>query len=295
MNKPQKILVTGAKGQVGQEIVSLCEGLGFLVVGCGRDQLDISNPQDVDEFFEQHTPNIVVNAAAYTAVDKAESESELATQINAEAVQTIAQACQQHNAILIHLSTDYVFDGEKKSAYVETDPTNPLGVYGQSKLLGEQAIQSHCSQFYILRTSWVFGQFGHNFVKTMLRLAQQGNDLRVVADQIGTPTPARFIAETIIELILQQDRVPFGIYHLAGLSQVTWHEFACEIIERAHRRGICPKVDIAAITTDEFPTPAKRPKNSCLESKKLFQALKITPKTWHNYLDDILSGILTDH
>ncbi|MGI1677482.1 MAG: dTDP-4-dehydrorhamnose reductase [Cellvibrionaceae bacterium] len=285
-----KILVAGAAGQVGRELVEFCITHDLDVIACNREDLDISNRQKISEVVQKYSPSIIVNAAAYTAVDKAEEEEEKesAWAINSEGVKNLALVCSEENILLVHISTDYVFDGEKPSAYVEDDSTNPLGEYGKSKLAGELAIQKLCADFYILRTSWVFGQYGNNFVKTMLRLAQKGNPLRVVSDQKGTPTPALMIAEAIVDVIKNKVTLESGIYHISGMPEVTWHEFACSIIDMASRLGMCEKVDVQPITTAEFPTPAKRPQNSCLDSRKLFEALNLTPRSWNTYLKGVL-------
>ncbi|MGH1472180.1 MAG: dTDP-4-dehydrorhamnose reductase [Cellvibrionaceae bacterium] len=284
-----RVLVTGAAGQVGRELVELCLNSAIDVIACTRDQIDISNFQQVSEVIKQYSPTVVVNAAAYTAVDKAETEKEKAWQVNSEGAKNLAIICSQLHISLIHISTDYVFNGEKSSPYSETDQTNPTSEYGKSKLAGELAIKERCSDFYILRTSWVFGQYGNNFVKTMLRLAKKDQALRVVADQKGTPTPALMIAEAIIALIKDNLSLANGIYHLGGLPEVTWYEFARSIIETASKLGLCNKVDIEPITTADFPTPAKRPKNSSLSSQKLFSGLKITQSHWQEYLERVLS------
>ncbi len=289
-----KLLVTGAGGQVGRELVELCVSRNIDVIACTREDLDITNVQQVNDVVIKSSPDFIVNAAAYTAVDKAESESKKAWEINCDGTKNLAAICSLKNIPLLHLSTDYVFDGEKSTSYTEADATNPLGVYGQSKLAGELAIREACSQYYILRTSWVFGQYGNNFVKTMLRVAKQGGPLSVVNDQRGTPTSALMIAEAIVAIVEGGFTLPFGVYHVSGQPEVTWYEFACSIVECGVKLKLCERVDISSITSEEYPTPAKRPKNSSLNGERLFGELSEMRPNWHEYLHQMLIQLRDD-
>lgn len=278
-----KVLVTGAKGQVGSELVKLAPA-GFTVIGLGSAQLDITDQEQVNAAVALHQPDLIINAAAYTAVDKAESDSDNAYAVNEKAVAWLAQAAVQADIPLFHISTDYVFDGESTTPYKETDPVNPQSVYGASKLAGEQALAAIHSKYIILRTSWVFGAEGNNFVKTMLRLGKESDELSVVADQYGCPTSAASIADVLwklAELYKQKASLPWGIYHFSNSPACTWHGFAVEIFKQAKEKGLIdkePKVN--AITTAEYPTPAKRPVWSVLSYDKLEALLSEKVPKW---------------
>lgn len=267
-----KVLVTGAKGQVGSEIVKAVPA-GFTVIGLGSNDLDITNQQQVITAIAQHKPDLIINAAAYTAVDKAETDVETAYAVNEKAVALLAQAAHEADIPLFHISTDYVFDGQATTPYKETDPVNPQSVYGASKLAGEQALERINAKHIILRTSWVFGATGNNFVKTMLRLAKERDEISVVADQYGCPTSARSIAEVLWKLAekyTQENSLPWGIYHFSNGPACTWYEFACEIFEQAVKAGVLAKKPIVnAISTAEYPTPAERPAWSVLDCGKI--------------------------
>ena len=256
-----KVLVTGAKGQVGSEIVKAVPA-GFTVIGLGSNELDITNQQQVTAVIAQYKPDLIINAAAYTAVDKAESDSDNAYAVNQQAVAWLAQAAKQADIPLFHISTDYVFDGESTTPYKETDPVNPQSVYGMSKLAGEQVLAATHNKHIILRTSWVFGAEGNNFVKTMLRLGKERDELSVVADQHGCPTSASSIAKALWQLAEKyktERTLPWGIYHFSNSPACTWYEFACEIFEQAVKAGVLErKPEVQPITTAEYPTPAKR-------------------------------------
>ena len=264
------VLVLGSSGQLATHLKELLPGATFR----GRDTLDLAKPNDVSAAIEALRPSAIVNAAGYTAVDKAESEPALAWRINAESVAAAALAAAALDVPFVHVSTDYVFDGRKASDYVENDATNPLSVYGATKLAGELAARALCKKSWILRVSWVFSEHGANFVKTMLRLASTRDELRVVADQRGRPTYAGDLAVVIAELVRRPERLPFGTLHAVGGPVVSWHEFAELIVEQAFERGMIPKrVPVRPITTSEYPTPARRPANSALEpSAELAQA-----------------------
>lgn len=279
-----KILVAGKNGQVGRSLVDLLEAqteLTFLALG--REELDITDPIQVDKIVTEFQPNIIINAAAYTAVDKAEQESELANAINKEGPQNLALAASSINAAIIHISTDYVFDGESAESYTESDVTAPQGEYGRSKLAGEHAVAQACPKHIILRTAWVFGEHGNNFVKTMLRLAKTRDILGVVADQYGGPTYAGDIANAILEISKQiaRDSNAYGVYHFSGFPHVSWHTFAEKIFEIALDKDVLVKpIKVNPITTLDYPTPAKRPANSRLNCDKIHNAFGIKQSDW---------------
>jgi dTDP-4-dehydrorhamnose reductase len=259
------ILVLGSSGQLASHLREALPDARF----CGRDALDLAEPAAVAARIEAMKPGAIVNAAGYTAVDKAESEAAVAWRVNAESVAAAALAATALDVPFVHVSTDYVFDGRKAGAYTPEDATNPLGVYGATKLAGELAARALCKKSWILRVSWVFSEHGANFVKTMLRLAATRDELRVVADQRGRPTYAGDIATLIAELLRRANseaRLPFGTYHAVGGPAVSWHEFAETIVDQGFARGmIAKRVPVRAITTQEYPTPARRPANSVLE------------------------------
>lgn len=289
------ILITGAQGQVGKELTTITKSRGYNVIAAGRNELDISKAEDVNVFFKQYKPGIVINAAAYTAVDKAEEESEIAYLINRDGAKNIAIACASISIPLFHISTDYVFDGTKTEPYNEEDSVSPLGIYGDSKWQGEEAIRKNLRDAMIIRVAWVFGAQGNNFAKTMLRLANERDELNVVADQFGGPSPAKDIAETLINLVeqYQQDNnFRWGTYHYCGISKTTWHEFATEIFRQANKLGLInKKIKINPITTSEYPTPAKRPVNSMLDCSKIFTTFGITMPDWRNALTLVLKEL----
>ena len=269
-----RIFVTGAHGQIARSLLEAASGRSDIVLGFGaRPNLDLAQPETILPLMEAFAPDVVINPAAYTAVDKAESEAALAMAINKDGAEAVALAAKALGAPVLHFSTDYVFDGTKQGAYVETDPTSPTGAYGRSKLEGEIAVAGANDQHVILRTAWVYAPFGANFVRTMLRLASERDALSVVADQIGCPTYAPDIAQAslaIAELILQTGWQPQyrGITHLAGPRALSWCEFAQAIINGAAARGL-RDVPVKAITTADYPTPARRPANSRLATKRL--------------------------
>jgi dTDP-4-dehydrorhamnose reductase len=280
-----KIALVGADGQVGQELRQTLRSLGE-VLAFNRPALDLSQPEQIAERLLPLNPTIIVNAAAYTAVDKAESEIELAEIINAIAPTHLAKVAQSLDAQLIHISTDYVFDGSKGSPYQTDDPTCPVSVYGRTKLDGEQAIQSHCDHHWILRTAWVYGVHGKgNFVKTMLRLGADRPELKVVADQIGTPTWAKSIAEAIADLIgtlsPESEAAPSGIYHFTNSGVASWYDFAIAIFEEAQALGMPLRIEhVLPITTADYPTPAQRPHYSVLSPQDILPFLSAPPLHW---------------
>ena len=264
------VLVTGANGQLGQSLQFIAPNYPEIeFVFCDVAQLDITNTENCQAIFEQYKPDFCINTAAYTAVDKAESEPEKAHLINVEGAKNLAIACKKHNAILLHISTDFVFDGTKKTPYTEEDIPNPTGVYGQTKLDGEKAIQVNCENYFIIRTAWVYSQFGNNFMKTMLRLASERDKLSVVNDQIGTPTNAVDLAQVLVKIV-QSPNIQhptsntFGIYNFSNEGQCSWFDFAKEIF-----RLNDVSIDLQPIPTNAYPTPAKRPAYSVLDKSKI--------------------------
>ncbi|WP_426110165.1 dTDP-4-dehydrorhamnose reductase [Massilia sp. PWRC2] len=284
-----KILVTGTSGQVGHELQRSLQGLGE-VVAVDRAQMDLSNLQQVREVIRAVKPTLIVNPAAYTAVDQAESEPALAMLINGEAPAVMAEEARRLGAAIVHYSTDYVFDGSKTGPYVETDPTCPVNLYGASKLVGEQALAASGVPHLILRTSWVYGTRGKNFLLTVLRLAAERDALRIVGDQFGSPTWSRTIADTTAQLLARLDARDGllaamaggqgGIYHLTAAGSTSWHGFTEQIV--AHR-SVLRKPTVTAIRTEEYPLPAKRPHNSVMAGDKL-AALGIHVPSWQTAL-----------
>ena len=289
------ILLTGAGGQVGREIQRQANQAGTSLVSMLRGQLDITDPDAVQQVVQKTRPGIIVNAAAYTAVDKAEDEPERAFRINRDGAANLAEAAAQAGIPLIHLSTDYVFDGTNPRPYAETDTASPIGVYGNSKWEGEEAVRQHLSQHLIVRVSWVFGFYGHNFVKTVLRLTQDRDTLRVVADQTGGPTYAGHIADILLDLcrrIAAGDPIDWGTYHFCGNPVTSWHAFAEAIVRSGRRLGLIDHpVTVDAITTADYPTRARRPANSALDCHKLETVFARAPQAWQKGLDDMLARI----
>ena len=277
----KKILVTGANGQLGQclqKISSQFEEFEFIFTD--SETLDITNKEEVNDFFWQNSPDFCINAAAYTAVDLAETDVEKAFLVNADGTENLAEACAENNAQFIHVSTDYVFDGENNLAYTEEDFTNPLGVYGASKLAGDELALEVNPCSVILRTSWVYSEFGKNFVKTMLSLFATKEELNIVADQFGQPTNANDLAEAIMKIIKSEKITP-GIFNFSNLGRISWFDFAEKIAELSEA-----KIKLNAIETSQYPTPAKRPKNSVLDLDKISKTYAIQLKPWEESLED---------
>ena len=279
-----KILITGVNGQVGHALMQ--ELTEHELIGLTRQDCDLSNSDQIRQVIDQHQPDLIINPAAYTKVDQAEDEPELAFQINRDAPRVIAKKAREYHIPFIHLSTDYVFDGEKKESYEESDPTHPLGVYGQSKCAGEGVIQEVGGLTYIFRTSWVYSNVGHNFYLTMKKLSQQRDELKVVADQFGVPTSNRFIAEQIKKIIPQLNDNNTGVYHLVPDGSCSWHEFAKQIIRKTSPQFSLE--NIHAIKTSEFLTKTKRPANSVLDNKKISQQFNLNIKHWSSSLNQII-------
>lgn len=281
------VLVTGASGQLGQAIQFIAKYHSEIkFVFCSSSDLDISNKENCQTVFQKTKPDFCINAAAYTAVDKAESDRDKAELINVLGSKNIAEVCNNFDVKLIHISTDFVFDGSNDKPYTETQITNPKGVYGQTKLDGEKAIQQVFSKYYIIRTSWVYSQFGNNFMKTMLRLASERTALSIVNDQIGTPTNAVDLAEALVQIILSANQQPkkdnYGIYNFSNEGECSWYDFAKKIFEINN-----VSIDLSDIPTEQFPTPAKRPKYSVLDKSKIKTTFGITIKTWEESLKPI--------
>lgn len=256
-----RVLVTGAKGQLGQDVLRLLEEYTWEVFGFGRDELDITNEQQVNDKILSIQPDIIIHTAAYTQVDQAETDVEAAFKVNGDGTKYLAQAAEKVGAKFCYVSTDYVFDGAKTEPYNIDDQTNPQTVYGKSKLAGEQYTREYCSKHFIVRTSWVFGLYGNNFVKTMLHLAQEREELGIVHDQVGSPTYTVDLANFIIELVQSEK---YGIYHGSNSGECSWYEFAQEIFKQS---GVDIKLN--PLTTEQFPRLAKRPKYSVLDKSAI--------------------------
>lgn len=302
-----RILLLGAAGQVGFELHRALAPLGEVLAatrdgkrpgGANGWVADLSQPPSLLGLLDAQKPDIIVNAAAYTAVDKAESEPELAFAINAEAPEVLADWCVRHGALLLHYSTDYVFDGSSRRPYREDDDTAPLGVYGRSKLAGEEAIRASGASHLILRTAWVYAARGHNFLRTMLRLGRERDQLRVVADQHGSPVPARWLATATAAVLArgahigEAARSNPGTYHLAASGETTWHGFATEIFQLAFAAGLIGrKPEVAAISSADYPTPAKRPAYSRLDCGKFAQAFGLQLPDWREGLQQTIGEL----
>lgn len=281
-----RILLTGTSGQVGWELRRSLGSFGEVITP-GRAELDLGRPETIAPYLQNVRPQIIVNPAAYTAVDKAESEPLLAATINGESVAALAAGCARLDALLVHYSTDYVFDGSKTSAYEVDDATAPVSVYGRSKRQGEEAIAASGCRHVIARTSWVYGPRGKNFLLTMLKLARERDSLKVVADQFGAPTSSRLIAEVTAQLlarIASGAKPPAALVHLTGAGRTSWHGFASRIVEWGVELGLCKPVPVQAITTAEYPTPAKRPVNSSLSLEAIEQAYGLKMPPWEHSL-----------
>ncbi|MCH2395661.1 dTDP-4-dehydrorhamnose reductase [Oceanibaculum sp.] len=286
-----RIVVTGANGQLGTELLRLPLPAGWTIQGFTRTEADIRDPAAIQRLVEG--TDLLVNAAAYTAVDKAEEEADIAYQINAEAPGLLAAACREAGIPMIHVSTDYVFDGSKADAYVESDPVAPLGVYGASKELGERAVRKELERHVILRTSWVYAAHGRNFVKTMLRLGTERDALRVVADQHGAPTAAGDIAAAILAISqkLLAGSTAYGTYHYTAEDVTSWHGFAEAIFDLA-QPALGKRPTVEAIPTSAYPTQAQRPANSALDCSKVMAAFAPPRRPWRTALEEVLREIL---
>lgn len=283
-----KILLTGCSGQLGRELKRSLACLGELVA-CDRRQLDLAKPEALRDAVRAIAPDAIVNAAAYTAVDKAEAEPATAGAINTVAPGILADEAQRLGALLVHYSTDYVFDGAKPTPYIEDDVTAPLSAYGRSKRDGDLAIAASGARYLILRTSWVYGLHGANFMKTMLRLAREHDELRVVDDQIGAPTWTRHLADATA-MILARDETPQGVYHLAAAGETSWHGYAEAIVAEARVAGLLEKLPgVRRITSADYPLPALRPTNSRLDCSRFHRDFGLALPDWRTGLIDCLA------
>ena len=290
--KKKKILITGAHGQVGFCLTQQAQVSGWSVLAIDRDKLDITDPQAVASLVNEYQPDVIINAAAHTAVDKAETEVDASYAINRDGPNYLAQIAASVGAAILHISTDYVFSGDKEGVYTEDDLVAPQGVYGASKLAGEEAVSAANPKHIILRTAWVFGEHGNNFVKTMLRLGAQRDQLGIVADQFGGPTYAGDIAAALLAIaekaVATPDTVNWGVYHFAGEPHVNWHQFAQAIFDKAIEQQLLVKApQLNELTTADYPTPAKRPANSRLDCRKIVTEFGIQPSNWLRALENI--------
>jgi dTDP-4-dehydrorhamnose reductase len=280
------VLVTGANGQLGQSLQFIEKNYPNIeFVFCDSEKLDITDYDTVNNVFNQFSPDFCINAAAYTAVDKAESEPEKAYSINVLGPQNLAKTCKIYDTVLLHVSTDFIFDGTKKIPYTEVDQPNPTGVYGQTKLDGEIAIQDIWEKHYIIRTSWVYSQFANNFMKTMLRLGSERDSLSVVDDQIGTPTNAVDLAEALVTIINKHSKLNdeyYGVFNFSNEGQCSWFDFAKKIFEVNNIN-----IDLKPIPTTSYPTPAKRPAYSVLDKSKIKKVFEIGINNWETSLSKI--------
>lgn len=283
----KKILITGANGQLGRCIKDASSSFpDFEFVFVSKEELDIENEDLARGFFQRNNFSHCINTAAYTNVEKAESDEEKAFAINAAAVKNLATICKENKVVLFHISTDYVFDGKKKSPYIETDQTNPINVYGASKLKGEEYIQQICDDYYIFRTSWLYSQYGHNFLNTILRYAKEGKPLTITTEQTGAPTNANDLAKAILTIIAQ-DKGNYGVYHYSNSGETTWFGFAEEILLQT---GKLKEASLAK--TNHYSTFAARPEYSVLDNAKVRSNLNIENIDWQNSLKSVLKMLL---
>lgn len=296
----KKILLTGVNGQVGHALKT--KFINDELIALSREQLDLTKMHDIKRVVREIKPDLIINPAAYTAVDKAESEPELAFAINATALQVLAEEAARLGASLIHFSTDYVYDGAKKTPYIENDAVNPVSSYAKSKLAGEDAIRVVGLPHLILRTSWVYGAYGKNFLKTIIRLAAERDSLRIVGDQFGAPTSSESIANGVVQLVNTwqvEQANESGVYHFTNAGETSWHGFSCEIVNEYNRLAASktwPALkasieSIAAITTADYPTPAARPANSRLDNAKLKQVFEVELPSWQQSLQQVMQSL----
>jgi dTDP-4-dehydrorhamnose reductase len=288
-----RLLLLGGSGQVGTEFQALPLPPGVEIVAPDERALDLTDQSAIDSVVAEGSWSAVINAAAYTDVDRAESDEAKALAVNGDAPARLAAATSRLGIPLVHISTDYVFDGRKGSPYVESDPPSPLNAYGRTKLVGEQAVAAGNPRHIIVRTSWVYSPYGRNFVRTILRLAGERDRLTIVADQRGCPTAAKDVANVCLSLALRcaasPESSPYGLYHFAGGGEASWHEFAKTIVELAR---LPRPIDVAPISTQDYPTPAKRPADSRLDCGALDRDLRIRPRPWREALKDTLDRLL---
>ena len=275
-----KILVTGGNGQLAQCIKDVIKCYKNLAADFqDPPDLDITNKQQLELYFSKNEFDYCINCAAYTAVDLAEEQSDLAYSVNADGPKNLAEVCKKHQVKLLHISTDFVFDGKKQTPYIETDMPNPLGIYGASKWQGERNIQEVMEDYFIIRTSWLYSQYGNNFMKTMLRLSETRDEISVVSDQIGSPTYAGDLAEVLIKIVLSSS-TNYGLYHYSNSGAISWYDFAVEIFTLFGR-----KIEVKPIKTKDYPTAAKRPKYSVLDTTKIKNNFDCTIKDWQGSLN----------
>ena len=289
------ILITGGSGQLGRELLQKVQISGIEVLAPSHQQMDITDIEQVKKFINRHQPSCVVNAAAYTQVDNAEIDESLAFAVNKNGCTNLAQVCARNQIPLIHVSTDYVFDGQKREPYLESDPISPIGIYGRSKAAGEIEIRSKLKMHIILRTSWLYGVYGQNFVKTMLKLAATKKNIRVVSDQYGSPTSAADLANVILAIAErwhQKSAITWGTYHYCGQGIVSWHGFAKTIIQLIRRYGKVKTTRVVPITTADFPTKARRPAFSALDCNLIQKKVGISPKPWRESLESTLQSLM---
>jgi len=278
-----KALVTGGNGQLAQSLKDVVNHQDELDVDFqDLPDLDITNKQQLESYFSNNELDYCINCAAYTAVDLAEEQSDLAYAVNAEGPKYLAEVCQKHQVTLIHISTDFVFDGQKRIPYLETDAPNPLSVYGASKLQGERSIQETTEAYFIVRTSWLYSEYGKNFIKTMLSLSETLNEISVVSDQIGSPTYAGDLAEVLIQIVLSSS-TNYGVYHYSNSGTISWYDFAVEIFKQFGKT-----IEVKPIKTKDYPTAAKRPKFSALNTIKIENNFDCTIKDWQRSLNKVL-------
>ncbi|MDA9900609.1 dTDP-4-dehydrorhamnose reductase [bacterium] len=277
-----KALVTGGNGQLAQSLKDVVNHQDELDVDFqDLPDLDITNKQQLESYFSNNELDYCINCAAYTAVDLAEEQSDLAYAVNAEGPKYLAEVCQKHQVTLIHISTDFVFDGQKRIPYLETDAPNPLSVYGASKLQGERSIQETTEAYFIVRTSWLYSEYGKNFIKTMLSLSETLNEISVVSDQIGSPTYAGDLAEVLIQIVLSSS-TNYGVYHYSNSGTISWYDFAVEIFKQFGKT-----IEVKPIKTKDYPTAAKRPKYSVLDTTKIKNNFDYTINDWQRSLKNI--------
>lgn len=291
-----RIVVTGVKGQLGWELSRIGNRQGLQIIGVDLPEVDITDPLQLQQLLIGSRPSLVINAAAYTQVDRAEEEHDLAYTVNRDGAEALASNCRRARIPLFHISTDFVFDGKKATPYVETDPVAPLGVYGLSKAAGEEAVCNAIDEHLIVRTSWLYGFHGQNFIKTMLKLGQERPLLRVVADQVGSPTCAADLAEALLDMAQQyhqQRSLSWGTYHYCGKGHTSWHGMATEIFTQARELTSLKVKKIEAITTADYPTPARRPAYSVMDCSAIKENFGIEPLPWKTSLARIIKQLLS--
>ena len=290
-----KLLIIGSKGQLGSELVRKCKRNDFSFLALDLPEFNITDPPQVKKILADFMPSIVINASAYTNVDMAETEPKMAYTVNSDGPANLAVSCDKNRIPIIHISTDYVFDGSKGQPYAESDPVSPLGIYGKSKEKGESKLRSVLKQHIILRTSWLYSAYGNNFVKTMLKLGKEKEIIKVVSDQYGCPTCAADLAEAVVDIskqITQNFKIAWGTYHYCGLGITTWHEFAKAIFEIASQYQNYKVSSVEAITTAQYPTKTKRPAFSALDCGLFKKHFGINIKPWQESLEKTIERIL---